>query len=289
MNAPKETVLRYVLSQVDVVKEWEPHALRGADPEGVHKMRVAIRRTRSIVREFRQALPDEVRVQYNGELRWVARRLGRARDADICLESLQHYEARFTARNTGETGPLATYIGTTRTEAYDRLRGALSSERYAMLIEGLRDLAVESSADPAARGRGHPSVAPEDHVERATARVFDYGKRITEDSTAAELHRLRIAVKRLRYLLDFLAAYDSGSSARLAEITRDLQELLGEHQDAIIVQEVLAAYEESSRTSGVPMDDADVIREFMRQLAARTIDCRRRFPEIWTQFANFAS
>jgi len=249
-------------------------------------MRVAIRRTRTIIREFGQALPGEAGEQSVAELRWVARQLGQARDADICTESLDEYAAHAPA--TADFESVATYIRKTRTEAYESLRGALSSERYSVLIEELRALAAKASADAARRRSGNRLVAADDHVDRATTRVFGYGNRISENSTAVELHKLRIEVKRLRYLLDFLAAQGSGNPARLAETTRELQALLGTHQDAIIVQETLVAYQESNQARGVPVQNTGSLEPFVRHLVDYSIDCRRRFPEIWARFTMLA-
>lgn len=274
-------VHRYVLGQVDVVKRWEPLAQEGSDPEGVHKMRVAIRRTRTIVRTYREVLPGDKAERFTAELRWIARQLGHARDSDICTESFDQYGARLQLETTVGIESLASYIGARRAEAYEGLRAALSGERYTLLIDQLRDIAVSHAA---VENQNSPPPAVADGLTAATATVTEHGNRITKNSTAAELHSLRIKVKRLRYLLDFLATHNPLDSTQLAASTREIQELLGQHQDAITVQEVLADYEVSDKAREAPAAESRLIEAFRKRLAARTIECRRRFPEIWTRW-----
>jgi len=183
-----------------------------------------------------------------------------------------------------EIEPFASFIKTTRVEAYENLRAAMADERYAVLMEGLRDLTTNNSADAIEEHHGIGPVAADDQLSIATAKVAEHGDRITSNSTAAELHKLRIKVKQLRYILDFLAVHESDHSAELAETTRELQELLGKHQDAITVKEALAAYEISSHARSVPVRESGLVEPFKQQLAACTDQCRREFPEIWARW-----
>lgn len=284
MNSSIDTVHRYILGQIDIVEEWEPLAREGTDPEGVHKMRVAIRRTRTIVWTFREALPDDAGKHFVAELRWIARQLGQARDSDICAESFEQYEARLQQEATKEIEPFASFIRATRVEAYESVRAALSDERYTVLMEGLRDLTVNNPADAIEGSHGTRPIAADDCLSIATAKVAEHGNRITTNSTAAELHKLRIKVKQLRYMLDFLAAHETSHIGRLAGITRELQELLGKHQDAITVQKALAAYEESSQARRVPVQESGLMKPFNQQLEAHMDECRGKFPEIWARW-----
>src|SRR5215471_19011986 len=62
-----------------------PGTLAAADPEYLHQMRVALRRMRTAFEAFEGAVPEEVASQLIGELRWLARALGRARDWDVFI------------------------------------------------------------------------------------------------------------------------------------------------------------------------------------------------------------
>ena len=62
-------------------------AQEGADPEGVHQMRLALRRLRTICALFRRDIPSPSFQAVNGEARWLMQQLGPARDWDVFAET----------------------------------------------------------------------------------------------------------------------------------------------------------------------------------------------------------
>ncbi len=95
---------------------------------------------------------------------------------------------------------------------------------------------------------------------------------------------MRIKAKRLRYLLDFFGADNSEKWAGLITATRELQDLLGEHQDAIIVRERLTDYANLNQPRYGSPDFHIAIGRLTQHEAERAVECRRRFPEIWARF-----
>ncbi len=95
---------------------------------------------------------------------------------------------------------------------------------------------------------------------------------------------MRIKAKRLRYLLDFFGADNSEKWAGLITATRELQDLLGEHQDAIMVRERLTYYANLNQPRYASPDFLIAIGRLMQHEEDRAIECRRRFPEIWARF-----
>ncbi|MDE2639541.1 MAG: CHAD domain-containing protein, partial [Chloroflexota bacterium] len=71
-------------------------------------------------------------------------------------------------------------------------------------------------------------------LRRRMAQVRRRGDRLDAGSPDAELHALRIRVKRLRYALEFLAPLYPKAAARLLPRLVELQDGLGRHQDAVI-------------------------------------------------------
>ena len=62
-------------------------AEEGSDPEGVHQMRVALRRLRTICALFRRDIPSPAFQTVNSEARWLMQQLGPARDRDVFAET----------------------------------------------------------------------------------------------------------------------------------------------------------------------------------------------------------
>ena len=65
----------------------QPAALAG-DPEGVHQVRIAIRRIRSALRLFSPHLEAHARRLFEGELRRAGRTIGEARDWDVFCDEI---------------------------------------------------------------------------------------------------------------------------------------------------------------------------------------------------------
>ena len=77
-----EQILR---TNLTTTRDWEPVVLAGEDPEGVHQMRVCLRRMRSALAVFRPAIPRKVTRSFFKEMRWAAKTLDRARDLDVYI------------------------------------------------------------------------------------------------------------------------------------------------------------------------------------------------------------
>src|SRR5205823_14785928 len=75
------------------------------------------------------------------------------------------------------------------------------------------------------------ALAP-DLVERRHASMRKAARKIGPGAPAAAYHRLRIAGKRFRYALEFLADVYPAETESVVKRTVALQDLLGEHQDA---------------------------------------------------------
>jgi len=213
--------------------------LAGDDPEYLHQMRVALRRLRSAFSVFAPAHPREATAPITAELKWLGGSLGPARDWDVFVtETLPPVHAEF-----GEHPALAAFnvqCAALRRAAARRARRTVASQRYQRLVLTLagRLTAGQWSADldEAGRGRLAPVVEFAGTVlERRYERVRKRGRKLASLSPA-ELHRLRIAIKKFRYATDFFAGLYEGKRARetLKRLAR-LQDILGAINDAATV------------------------------------------------------
>ncbi|MCG8433017.1 MAG: CHAD domain-containing protein, partial [Gammaproteobacteria bacterium] len=123
--------------QLGVLKLHHPLAWEGIDPEGVHQMRIAIRRERAALRVFRPLLPTESVAQFGGELRWLARALGSVRDADVYDENFHKYLSAIPQDDARTLACYERHLKTVRREARAGLLDVLGSDRYQRLIADL--------------------------------------------------------------------------------------------------------------------------------------------------------
>jgi CHAD domain-containing protein len=239
----------------------EPGVRLGADPEELHKQRVATRRFRSLVRSARPVLEDPIRAErLRDELRWLGALLGEVRDRDVLIDYLVAELA--TLEEAAAFGAVLELLDGERDEAREQLIGALDGPRYATLLaelERLPGLKEGASLGP---------VAADDY-----RRLRRAARRLDAKATDEELHRLRIRAKRARY-----AAEAVGAKKEFLDRAKDLQDVLGEHQDAVVAEERIRDLLARVRGTGRTALAAGRLIERQR---LRRANARRAWPKAW--------
>lgn len=210
----------------------DPHARLGRDPEGVHQARVATRRLRSDLRSFRRYLDESWLTSFRDDLKWLADALGGARDGDVLAERLEAAVEALPRPDRGAARWLLERQGDDRAAAHTALHEVLDSERYVALLtaahRAVTDLPVLAEADvPAAD-------AAVDIVRRPVKHLREEVAALSDPPLDEELHSIRIRAKRARYAAEAVAPALGKPARRLARAAADVQEVLGDHQDAIV-------------------------------------------------------
>lgn len=215
--------------------------------EGVHQMRVALRRLRSALSLFAAPFRPAM-ASLEDEVRWIGGVLGHARDLDVLLDEV----IKPVAEVHGSDARLRALAELTRerqTLAWDELLGALGSERF-------RKLVFETSAATLLRpwaqasGGGGEALLPaaqfaSQRLQARYAKVRKVGKHVAK-LDEEERHALRIKLKKLRYAVDFFASlWPKRRTEAFRERLGALQDVLGEMNDAAVaralVGDILAA------------------------------------------------
>jgi triphosphatase len=214
-------------------------------PEGVHQMRVAVRRLRAVLAAARRMLPEEHYRWANGELKWLGRELAPARNWDVFAESLLAPVSGVLG-SARELTRLSAAAQRRRAGAYEHARETILSQRYTAALmrlarwfeaRGWRDQPVseDSARLMAPLGKVAPGLLARLH-RKALKRARHFAT-----LTPSERHRLRIALKKLRYATEFLESlYDKGKVARYAKRLKPLQDDLGRANDVRSAQALVA-------------------------------------------------
>ncbi|MDI1459526.1 CHAD domain-containing protein [Catellatospora sp. KI3] len=198
----------------------------------VHRMRVGCRRLRSDLRTFAPLLDQRWSSPLRAELRWLAGLLGGARDAEVQRARLWSTAAADPAHplDPADVAALDRLLAARRAAAYDEVLAGLDTARYAALAERL---AAASAHVPLSDAAFVP-VSPAKSVRRPLRhlRRGRHGAPAARDLTASspdvDWHGVRISAKRARY------AAEAAGLRRRARVLAELQDLLGEHQDAVV-------------------------------------------------------
>ena len=266
-------------------------ALEDLDPEYLHDLRVATRRLRSALRLLAEVLGPRRCDFLRAELGWIGQILGAVRDLDVFILNLQG-QARRLAEAGGVATLLAEELGRQRAPARRTLCAALASRRFASLMRRL-DAVAASPAPHRPRGRHNVPVveAAPILIQRAQRRVLKLGRTIGPDSPAADLHRLRILFKRLRYTCEFFReAFSDPISEEdaLADYVRAMvrfQDCLGEHQDAVVaitrIQDLAKDMVRRGTLAPERLMDLGGLVQVQREIARKR---RGRLRKLWARF-----
>jgi CHAD domain-containing protein len=255
-----------VAEQLSELRAKDAAVRRSDDHDAVHDMRVAIRRLRSILRTARSMLDRGWVDELRGELDRFGQLLGAVRDLDVLLEHLSAAAAELGAEADGREllAPLELDRGRARAE----LRAAMSGRRYRLLLERL-DSAV----------RYLPVTRTDVKVEKLARKEFKkllrFERRADLDDDG-QLHKLRIRGKRARYAAELAETERGPRATKFVAAAKELQDTLGEHQDAVVAVERLRrlALVEDCDTAFLAGRLAE--REEQRKRLAR-----EAFPSVW--------
>ena len=236
----RQAASRILARQVRDLLSFEKAARRGDDAEAVHQMRVQTRRLRAALALFSGVVQPPKRAN-RPRLRWLARALGRVRDLDVLTALLEdRHLPHLEGVEAGQLEDLLAAMKERRWSAQQELRAAFARGRYARLKTGLDELARRPHF--AKRGEDDAMAVRylADAIQRVARRVSARPGMAERLPSAYDLHRLRIGVKRLRYLLDFHSETCGIAYEEERRLARQLQDCLGEIHDHDLLLEWFA-------------------------------------------------
>ena len=238
LTEPARAAARVVAaSRIDAVRS-ALEQLDAESPDGLHDLRVALRRLRSWMRTYRRELDDTVRKKTRRRIDKLARATDQARDAEVISAWLAR-QHDLPPRARRGSAFLATRIATEFEDASAKARDTLSARLPDTLDALDRQLSHYWRRVAIGRQRGEQTMASAtaDLVAQQYRRFRRRVARIESSDDDAVMHRARIAGKRLRYLLECLRDFSGITTA--CEQLSELQDLLGRcHDDHVLIARV---------------------------------------------------
>jgi CHAD domain-containing protein len=231
-----EVVLAAVRGQVEALQAADL-MLRTGHPDGVHDLRVACRRLRSILAAYRPVLDRERTEPLRAELKWVGGELSAARDGEVALGHLRDLAAAQPPELL--LGPVAARLQQAQIKdaaaggkAVDR---TLAGQRYLGLVDDLHALLADPPFAAAAAEAAEPVLR--DAVRRSGRRLRQRIAAVREETPGASLHEVRKAAKRVRYTAEVAVPVLGDPAAQLTDTMEAVQEALGDRQDTVVTRE----------------------------------------------------
>jgi inorganic triphosphatase YgiF len=251
-------------------------ALNRGEPEGVHQMRVGLRRLRAAMSLFAALIRDPQTAAIKKELKWLAGELGPARELEVLMSRVIAPMRRRRRRWRGMPS-LSHEFAERRDAALSRAQAAVQSARFRALT---LDVAAWLEAglwrkpqDDLVRDRGDLPIETFalEQLARRWRKVRKKGKRLTR-LDARSRHKLRIQTKKLRYAVEFFAALFT--TKRALKRRKQFLPALEQLQDALGDLNDIAVHEKRIATMGARRRRSNPSRVFAAGLLTGREDAR---------------
>jgi CHAD domain-containing protein len=269
---------------IDHLVKNETAALNGGGIECIHQMRVALRRLSATLALFKDIIGSPKARKIKRDLKWLSSRLGRARDWDVLATSTLQKVKR-DPRTHAAAERIASVAGARRIGAHRTATRAVGAARYRNFVRTMKTWLADARwcehLDP-----GHRPLLDEPLVDagrpwlgRSARKVRRAGKGV-KHLTAKERHRLRIALKQLRYDTNSLSSLYAEKKVRpYVAALCDLQDVLGNLNDLVVARKLVGVGKNRDRT---------VIDERLRATEAKRLKALapawrafRKIPPFW--------
>ncbi len=251
------------------------------DTEHLHDFRVALRRTRALLKLLGHAFESGACRRFRAEFAWLARATGPQRDLDVFLSQCEPQRASAFDQRAVER--LRATAQRRRSTARRSLLRALRGARYRLLMSDWFAFLEAEQAFTAEPPVGRSASAHA--VLRAYHKLMRRGGRIGPRSRVESLHKLRKNCKELRYLLEaFADLFEKAHITRLTRSLGKLQDVLGRICD-VAVQRALLSDLEKALTAEAPSAPTRALLRSWRQSLRKQHDrarqrVRKRFDRV---------
>jgi len=238
----------------------EPAVLKDTDPEELHQMRVGMRRLRSAIAGFDQALslPKTASAQRVGTF---SQQLGELRDIDVQQETLiQRYYPQLPPTEQTVLQAVLKILDKKREKSFKNVHRALTSSKYFALKTTLEDW-LENPQFQAIAVYPVEAVLPDILLPQLSLFFLHPGWLVSAEKSdlgvyqpqplnpeqienlllreSSPLHDLRKMAKRTRYQMDLFTDFYGEDYQTLLTQVKQVQEILGDIQDSVVLREFL--------------------------------------------------
>jgi len=262
----------------------DPGVRMGDDPEDVHQARVGTRRLRSDLRTFRPLLDSDWVAGLREEAGWYAGLLGEVRDTEVLMELLEHQARSLPKEDAAGVTPIVRRLAKEREAGRKRLLVGMDSPRYVALLDRLTEAttqpqfaSVESDGPHRLAVDALPAL-----VRRPWKRLAKAVRGLPEVPADEQLHAVRILAKHTRYAAEAAAGVIGKPATTFAKQIAAVQTVLGDHQDACVMEAWLRQAVPKTRSTR----EAMLIGQLIGLQRAEAHAKRAAWSEVWARASD---
>jgi len=252
-----------------------PAVILDEDPEGVHQARVATRRLRSDLRTFRRFIERSRADGLRDGLRTVTRLLGAVRDLDVLQMRLFSVLDQVPQPERRDADAILSTLTMERDDALSLVVEGFRKESFVLLLDDLVEFCARPGFTEAAGGPADLTLLK--MARKPWKKLKKMVAGLPDQPSPEQLHRLRIVVKRARYAAEAVSPVGGEEAEEFAMQLSELQDVLGEHQDAVVAGAWLRRRETSQSLAAGELIGLEV---------ARATAAAEGWREIWEAVAR---
>ena len=243
-GAALRKIYRYLLQKV---KKDENGIINDIDTEFLHDFRVSVRRTRSALGQIKNILDKDIIQKAKKDFSYLSQSTNRLRDIDVYLLKEDQYKKMLPESKQDYLNPFFEDLKRKRKIENALVMKILRSARYKRIIDEWEFyLNTKINAKNLTATEKKPIIiVARNVIYQRNQKVLEFGKNILINPSDELLHQLRIAGKKLRYLLEFFnSLFPQTQMQILIKKLKKLQDNLGDYHDLAVHQEMLKKFAE---------------------------------------------
>ncbi len=237
-------IYRYLLQ---IMKKNENGIINDFDTEFLHDFRVSVRRTRSALGQIKNILDKNIVQKAKRDFSYLGQSTNLLRDIDVFLLKEDQYKKMLPENRRDYLNPFFEDLKCKRKCEIALVIKILKSVRYKRIIgewEFYLNTKINAK-DLTATEKKPIIIIARNVIYQRNQKVLEFGKNILVTPSDELLHRLRIAGKKLRYLLEFFnSLFPQAQMQILIKKLKKLQDNLGDYHDLAVHQEMLKKFAE---------------------------------------------
>ncbi|MGE4560304.1 MAG: CHAD domain-containing protein, partial [Desulfobulbus sp.] len=278
------------LALLESMRKNIPGVLADWDIEFLHDFRVAIRRTRSGLSLVKQVLPAPAVARFKKEFATLGGLTGPTRDLDVYLQYRRNYLERLPPSLQPGLELFFRELARRRQAEQKKLARRLRAKKITALFADWQRCLEQEDLCPAALAAVPVKKVADSIIHKHHKRVLRSGFSLDTATPDAEVHRLRIQCKKLRYSMEFFSSlYPKEELQTVVRHLKKLQDILGDFNDLSVQQAMLRQVLTTHHAERPTKEDlamAAALGGLMQSLYQEQLALRSRFKEAFAQFSD---
>lgn len=287
---PGEIAVKKIFSHLlKTIKLNEHGTLADIDSEFLHDFRVAVRRTRTGLKQLKGVLPEETASYYSEFFSWLGQVTCPTRDLDVHLIQFEHYKSVLPEDIRDDLNPLYDFLLEKKRQARQEMLEQLKSPRYITTLLDWEQYLKQQPLPTPEKPSPTPTIKSlaNRSIWKIYNRVLRQGMAITPKSPPESLHSLRKTCKKLRYLIEFFQIFYSESQIKhLLKDLKELQAVLGDFQDYTIQEQAIRSFSEEMMPNATSAKTFLAMGVLIQTLDQKKWNARTQFSSCFENFTR---